>query len=174
MLRTREPGGAPGAEAVRALLLGRGDWDPMTEALLVSAARREHVVRTVGPALRAGIWVLSDRFADSTAAYQGAAGGVGADACRRLADFALDGLRPDVTLVLDLPVRAGVARAVGRGEHNRFEALGTDFHERVRAAFRAIAAAEPERCALLDASRPAAAVLDDALAVLRDRLGVAS
>ena len=174
VLRTREPGGAPGAEAIRALLLGRDDWDPMTEAMLVSAARREHVVRTVAPALAAGTWVISDRFADSTAAYQGAAGGLGLEPCRQLAALALGPLRPDLTLVLDLASAAGIARALGRGEQNRFEALGPDFHARVREAFLAIAAAEPERCAVLDATRPAAAVLDDALAAIRARLGVAA
>ncbi len=171
VLRTREPGGSPGAEAVRGLLLGRGGWDPMAEAMLVSAARREHVVRTLAPALAAGIWVVCDRFSDSTAAYQGAAGGLGPEACRRLTDFALGELRPDLTLVLDLSVEAGTARALSRGEHNRFEALGPAYHARVRAAFREITAAEPERCVLLDASRPAATVLDAALTILRDRLG---
>ena len=171
MLRTREPGGSPGAEAVHALLLARDDWDPMTEALLVSAARREHVARTISPALAAGIWVVSDRFADSTIAYQGVAGGLGVGSCRALTAFAVGELRPDLTLMLDLPAEKGVARAMDRSNHNRFEALGLVYHTRIREAFRDLASAEPDRCALLDASNPPSMLLNMALTVFRDRLG---
>lgn len=102
VLRTREPGGAPGAEAIRALLLGRGPWDGLAEMLLHFAARREHLARTIAPALEAGIWVISDRFADSTLAYQGFGQGVPRAAWDTLAGLALEGLWPDLTLMLDI------------------------------------------------------------------------
>ena len=170
VLRTREPGGAPGAEAVRGLILGRGPWDPVAEAMLHFAARREHVARTIGPALEAGIWVVCDRFADSTLAYQGAGQGLSRDVWERLCDLALGPLRPDLTLVLDLPSLSGMDRALSRGDANRYERQGEGFHRRVREAFLAIAAAEPAHCAVLDASRPAAEVLETALAATRERL----
>ncbi|MBI0535023.1 dTMP kinase [Roseomonas sp. KE2513] len=163
VLRTREPGGAPGAEAVRGLILGQGPWDPVAEAMLHFAARREHVARTIEPALDAGIWVVCDRFADSTLAYQGAGQGLPREVWERLCDLALGSLRPNLTLVLDLPSERGMGRALQRGDANRYELQGADFHARVRAAFLAIAAAEPDRCAVLDASRPPSEVLDAAL-----------
>ena len=171
VLRTREPGGAPGAEAVRRLVLERGGWDPVAEAMLMAAARREHVAHTVRPALEAGIWVVSDRFADSTMVYQGMAGPVGPERCRTLAALALEGLAPDLTLVLDVPPGTGTRRALGRGDTNRFEAREQAFHERVRQGFRDIVAAEPERCAVLDATDTPHAVLLTALAAIRERLG---
>ncbi|MFC0387918.1 dTMP kinase [Muricoccus vinaceus] len=170
VLRTREPGGAPGAEAVRGLILSRGPWDPVAEAMLHFAARREHVARTVAPALDAGIWVVCDRFADSTLAYQGAGQGLSRDVWESLCDLALGPLRPDLTLVLDLPPGRGMERALSRGDANRYEMQGADFHERVRAGFLAIAAAEPSRCAVLDAARPAAEVLSATLELARERL----
>ncbi|UFN50694.1 dTMP kinase [Roseomonas sp. OT10] len=169
-LRTREPGGSPGAEAIRGLMLGRDGWDPLAEAMLVTAARREHLVHTIRPALEAGIWVVSDRFADSTLAYQGLAQGLGEAPCRALAELALDGLRPDLTLVLDVEPGLGTARALGRGDANRFDARDAAFHARIRRAFLDIAAAEPGRCLVLDAARPPEAVLASALAALRERL----
>ncbi|WP_424140322.1 dTMP kinase [Roseomonas chloroacetimidivorans] len=172
VLRTREPGGAPGAEAVRALILGQGPWDPIAEAMLHFAARREHVARTIEPALEAGIWVVCDRFADSTLAYQGAGQGLSREVWERLCDLALGTLRPSLTLVLDLPPDRGMGRALSRGEVNRYEMQGTDFHMRVRAAFLAIAAQEPERCAVIDASRPPQEVLQRALATIQERLEV--
>jgi dTMP kinase len=160
---TREPGGTPGAEAIRALLVSGepGRWDAATEALLMNAARADHVARVVRPALAAGRWVLSDRYADSTFAYQG--GGKGADPAMlgALHAIATGGLWPDLTLLLDLPVAAGLARTQDRGGgEGRFEAHGADFHERIRAAFRARAAAEPERFRVIDASAPADVVAD--------------
>ena len=172
VLRTREPGGAPGAEAVRALILGQGPWDPVAEAMLHFAARREHVARSLEPALAAGIWVVCDRFADSTLAYQGAGQGLSRDVWERLCDLALGPLRPDLTLVLDLPPERGMSRALSRGDANRYEMQGEAFHNRVRAGFLDIAAREPARCAVLDASRPAEEVLSLSLAALRERLGV--
>ena len=159
VLLTREPGGAPGAEAIRAVVLGGHGLDPIAEAMLMFAARREHLVATIRPALAAGFWVICDRFADSTLAYQVHGQGVARGVFEALAGLALEGLRPDLTLILDLPPEAGLARARGRGvAADRFERLGLDFHARVRAGFRAIAAAEPGRCVVLDATLDAQAV----------------
>jgi dTMP kinase len=174
VLRTREPGGAPGAEALRALMLhGQIGWDPVAEAMLMFAARREHVAKTIRPALDADIWVVCDRFADSTLAYQCHGHGLNAAVWHKLADVALEGFAPDLTLVLDLPPEAGMARAMSRGLPDRFERLGTGFHARVHAAFQAIAAANPERCAVVDATQGAEAVFAEAAALIRDRLGLA-
>ncbi|BBK31966.1 dTMP kinase [Stella humosa] len=154
LLRTREPGGSTGAEAIRTLILtGAVDrWDARTEALLVAAARRDHVERTIRPALEQGTWVLCDRFFDSTMAYQGIAGGVDPAAITWLRGFATDGLTPDLTILLDLPVEIGIARTAARADgRQRFELREPAFHERLRQAFQAIAAAEPARCRLLDA-----------------------
>ena len=152
---TREPGGAPGAEDIRQLLVS-GDtarWQPMTEALLHTAARVEHVANLVRPKLLSGTWVVSDRYVDSTRAYQGSAQGVGAEAVLALHDLALGGLMPDLTLVLDLPVEQGLARARNRaGGEDRYERMGAAFHTRLRDAFRAMAEAEPGRCVLVDAA----------------------
>ena len=169
-LVTREPGGAPGAEKIRALLLFDGPWDPVAEAMLHFAARREHLARTIRPALEAGIWVVCDRFADSTLAYQGAGQGLDRTVWRTLADVALDGLWPDLTLILDLPVETGMARAAGRSVADRYESLGAAFHERVRASFLRTAAEEPQRCAVLDAARDPDAVFSDILATVRARV----
>jgi dTMP kinase len=151
---TREPGGSPGAEAIRALLVA-GDidrWSPLTEALLVNAARRDHVERIIGPALAAGAVVISDRFADSTRAYQGVAGGVDAEVIEALEAAVLGPLRPDLTLILDLPMAAGLARAAARADgEGRFEAKGEAFHGKLAEAFLRIAAAEPDRCTVIDA-----------------------
>lgn len=174
VLRTREPGGAPGAEALRGLMLhGAVSWDPVAEAMLMFAARREHLAKTIQPALEAGIWVICDRFADSTLAYQCYGHGLDSAVWRKLADVALSGFAPDATLVLDLPPEAGMARALTRGLPDRFERLGAAFHARVHEGFRAIAAAEPRRCVLLDASQPPEEVFAAASTVLRDRLGLA-
>jgi dTMP kinase len=158
VLRTREPGGAPGAEVLRDLLLsGRCAWSATAETLLHFAARAEHVGRTIRPALAVGTWVVCDRFADSTLAYQGY--GQGADR-RLIADLTRTiGLVPDVTFVLDVSVEVARARLRGRGAAaDRYEREGTAFHARIAAGFRAIARAEPERCVLIDANRTEADV----------------
>jgi len=170
VLHTREPGGSPGAEAIRGLLLDSGPWDPVAETMLYFAARREHMARTVAPALAAGIWVVSDRFADSTLAYQCFGLGVPRAVWDGLAGIALDGIRPDLTLVLDIGPEEGLARAAARGETNRYEALGEDFHARVRDGFRAIAAAEPDRCVVVDATDSPEGVAASILAAVRTRL----
>ena len=171
VLRTREPGGAPGAERIRDLLLSPGSWDSLTEAMLHFAARREHVVRSIRPMLEAGAWVICDRFADSTLAYQGAGQGLAHETWSRLCDLTLEGLQPDLTLILDLPVEAGLARAGARSAADRYEKLGADFHARIRAGFQAIARREPARCVVLDAARDAEAVYAAIVETLRQRLG---
>ena len=172
-LLTREPGGSAGAEEIRGLLVN-GDperWSPTTEALLLTAARRDHLERTVQPALAAGRWVVCDRFSDSTLAYQGFGAGLPLDNLRALFRLALDGFTPDLTLVFDLPVEIGLARAAARsGGEDRFERMGVDFHQRLRSGFLAIAAAEPERCAVIDASADIDIVSADVLAAVCARL----
>ena len=170
VMLTREPGGAPGAEAVRGVLLGAGPWDGVAETMLHFAARREHVARSVGPALKAGMWVVCDRFADSTLAYQCFGQGVPRSVWEALADVALGSLRPDLTVLLDLPPEAGLARAAARGETNRYEALDPAFHARVRAGFRAIATAEPARCVVADANDSPEGVAAAIFAAVQSRL----
>lgn len=171
VLLTREPGGAPGAEAIRAVVLGGWGLDPVAEAMLMFAARREHLVTTIRPALAAGMWVICDRFADSTRAYQVHGQGVSGAVFGALASMALEGFRPDLTLILDLPPQIGMARAAGRGvAADRFERLGLDFHARVRAGFLTIAAAEPDRCAVIDATADPSCVFDYLASAVEMRL----
>ena len=170
VLVTREPGGTPGAERIRGLLLGHGPWDPVAEAMLHFAARREHLVRTIRPFLAAGGWVVSDRFADSTLAYQGAQG-LAREVWAGLAGLALQGFGPHLTLMLDLPVDEGMRRAAARSGADRYERMAAEFHEKVRAAFLGIAAGEPGRCAVIDAARDADAVAEEIARTARQRLG---
>lgn len=158
VVRTREPGGSPGAEVLRELLLsGRTDWSPLAETLLHFAARAEHVARLILPALQAGRVVVCDRFSDSTLAYQGC--GQGADPAAIRALVALLGVVPDRTIVLHASPATQRARLAARhaaqgrsgGEPDRYERLGAAFHARVEAGFRAIAEAEPGRCVLVSA-----------------------
>lgn len=172
VLRTREPGGTPGAERIRSLLLGHGPWDPVAEAMMMFAARREHVVRVIRPFIAAGGWVVCDRFADSTLAYQGAQG-LAREVWAGLAGIALDGFAPDLTLVLDLPPELGMARAAARSGADRYERMGPAFHVAVRAGFLRIAAAEPARCMVLDAAGDADAVAGAIARAVDARLGVA-
>lgn len=174
-IATREPGGAPGAELIRNLLVDgpASRWEPLAEALLHFAARREHVVRTVWPALERGQWVISDRFADSTMAYQGYGQGADREAIAALYRATLGDFAPDLTLVLDLPVPLGLARAHTReaGGKSRYEGMDVAMHERLREGFLAIARREPGRCAVLDASLDADAVAAAVEATVRARLG---
>lgn len=162
VVQTREPGGSPEAEAIRSLLVeGTTDrWDPMSEALLLFAARRDHLRRTIDPALAAGSWVVCDRFGDSTVAYQGYAHGLGAATIAALGEIAIGRVKPDLTFILDLPVDVGLARAKSRepGREDRFERMGEAFHQRLRQGFREIALQEPERCKVIDATQPIAAI----------------
>lgn len=157
---TREPGGTPFAEKVRALVLSAEEpRSALSEALLFSAARADHVERLIRPSLESGSWVVCDRFSDSTRAYQGAAGGVPADVLAELEALAVGPTRPDLTIVLDLPPTTGLARAVARrrsttetdAEPDAFEARLVGFHERLRQGFLDIADREPERCVVVDA-----------------------
>jgi len=151
---TREPGGSPGAEEIRGLLVqGEPDrWTPLCETLLFIAARADHVARTIEPALAKGQWVISDRFSDSTYVYQGVARGLGMETVRDLQRVALGDFVPDLTLIVDLPAGEGLRRARARGQEreNRYEKFGREFHERLREAFRELAAREPVRCVVID------------------------
>lgn len=154
VITTREPGGSPGAESIRDIVLrGAADrWSPLTETLLMYAARRDHIEQVIAPALERGDWVVCDRFADSTRAYQGAASGVEASLIDALEAHVVGELKPDLTLIFDLSPDVGLARANARtGSEMRFESKGTVFHLRLRAAFQAIAVSEPQRCALINA-----------------------
>ena len=173
VVTTREPGGSPGAEMVRKLLVeGPADrWDGTTEALLHFAARRDHLRATVWPALKSGAWVVSDRFADSTRAYQGYGHGLDLALLDRLYDAAVGDFRPDLTLILDLPVETGLKRAAARrGTETRYENLPRDFHDRVRAGFLEIAKREPKRCVVIDASKDINTIAGAIAAVVAERL----
>ena len=173
VITTREPGGTPGAEAIRDLLLTGDDdrWSPMSEALLFYAARVDHVERVIAPALARGAWVISDRFADSTTAYQGAAGGVEPSRLQALHDAALGGMTPDLTLIVDLDPKTGLERTVARGESvTRFENFDHGFHDRLRNAFLEIAAREPNRCAVLDGNMAPQTLKAAALEQISNRL----
>jgi dTMP kinase len=173
---TREPGGSPRAEAIRAVLLsGKAKrYGPIGEALLFYVARDSHLELTIRPALARGAWVICDRFHDSTRAYQGAAGGVPIAAIDALERIVIGPTRPDLTFILDLPPEEGLARAAARASADnqpadRFEAMSPRFHESLRREFLEIAQAEPWRCAVIDANRPAQAVADDIWATLLQR-----
>ncbi len=170
---TREPGGSPGAEDIRQLLVSgeTGRWDAMTEALLFFAARRDHLVTTVWPALERGAWVVSDRFADTTVAYQGYAHGLGRETIARLYALVVGEFAPDLTIILDAPVDLGLARAGTRGGDDRYERMDVAFHERLRAGFLEIARDEPERCVVIDARAAADAVHRTVLAAVVARFG---
>ena len=171
---TREPGGSEGAEAIRRLLLegDEGRWNPRAEALLFAAARSDHVEKTIRPALDAGQWVLSDRFLDSSLAYQGEAGGLGVDAVRDLHRFGSLDFLPDRTLVLQLPEAEAGARARVRDGHagDRIGKRPPSYHAAVDAGFRGMAQREPGRVQLIDASGPEATVTARLLYALGDLL----
>jgi len=170
VLVTREPGGTPLAERLRAIVLEPGTElvTPLTETLLMFAARALHVTHLIRPALARGDWVVCDRFTDATRAYQGSARGVDAALIEQLAQAVHADLQPDCTLLLDLPVPLGLARARARpGAADRFEAESVRFFEKVRAGYLALARAEPERVHLIDAAAPMAQVEQDIGAILQ-------
>lgn len=176
---TREPGGTPAAEAIRKFLLSGAarPLGPEAEALLFAAARADHLDKLIRPALTQGSWVLCDRFTDSTRAYQGAAG-VDADLIEALERIAVWPTTPDLTLILDLPVEIGLVRAAARAAASdilpdRFERDAVAEHQRRRRIFLEIAAAEPERCVVIDASRPEAEVAEIVWRNVGERLPVA-
>jgi dTMP kinase len=176
---TREPGGSPGAEALRKVILSgaAAPFGPAGEALLFSAARIDHIDYTIAPALERGDWVVCDRFADSTRAYQGAAGKLDPALIASLERVTVGDVRPDLTLMLDLAPERGLARAAARrGEEeapDRFEREGIAFHRTLRQAFLAIARAEPGRCVVIDADRPSPEVAQAIWACVRERLASA-
>lgn len=174
---TREPGGSPGAEEIRNLLLtgDPGRWDAVTEALLMFASRRDHVERTIRPALADGKVILCDRFADSSVAYQGYGHELGAEYIRNLWTLAIGDFKPDLTLIFDLPIELGLERAGARfanvsAAEDRFERMGMEFHQRLRDGFREIAADQRDRCAVIDASGALETVTERVIAVVRDHI----
>lgn len=172
VLVTREPGGSEGAEKIRELLLEGSveQWGPRAEVLLFAAARADHVEKAIRPALEAGRWVLCDRFTDSSLAYQGGAGGLGIETVREINVAAVGDLFPDRTLVLTLDNGAERARARDGDESDRIGGRGDDYHRKVDAAFRIIAAEEPERVRLIDASGTPAEVTQRLLDAVADLL----
>lgn len=175
VVATREPGGSKGAEEIRKLLVeGAVDrWDRMSEALLHYAARRDHVERLIRPALERGDWVISDRFSDSTMAYQGYGHGLGREAIEQLHTLTVGDLKPDLTLILDLPVETGLVRAGSRGDNEtRYERMADGFHQRLRDGFLDIARREPSRCAVIDATASLETVQQAIRDAVADRLGV--
>ncbi len=167
VVETREPNGP-----IRNLLVqGDRSWTPMAETLLHYAARAEHLEETIRPSLEEGSWVLCDRFADSTMAYQAYAQALGRPAVEALYQLVVGALKPDLTLVLDIPVGLGLDRSMRRDvNETRYELMGRKFHETVRGAFLDIAAREPERCAVIDADRPVETVHEAIWATVTDRL----
>ena len=172
VITTREPGGSVGAEDIRRLLVtgGAGRWSALTEAFLHFAARRDHLERTVWPALARGCWVVSDRFADSTVAYQGHGLGLDRTVIERLSELALGDFGPDLTLILDLPPEIGLARARARCAADRYESMDIEFHHRMHSGFLNIAEREPARCVVVDAAASQAAVTAAILSVVLARL----
>ncbi len=174
-LVTREPGGSPGAEIIRHLLLsGMGKLlGAEAETLLFAAARDDHVRSLILPALNQGIWVLCDRFSDSTRVYQGRLGHVAPAVLDAMERVTIGGLKPDLTIILDVPAEVGMKRAAARrgtGAPDRFEAEDPKFHQKLREAYRQIAADEPQRCVLIDANTDPGTVAASVWAALRDRL----
>src|SRR6185295_521862 len=172
---TREPGGSPGAEIIRHLVLsGMGKLlGPDAETLLFAAARDDHVRTVIQPALSQGLWVLWDRFSDSTRAYQGRLGQVSPGVLNAMQRVTIGDLKPDLTIILDIPVEVGLKRAAARrgtGAPDRFEAEDVKFHQDLRDAYRQIAADDPQRCALIEASGSTEAVSAEVWVALRDHL----
>ena len=172
---TREPGGSLGADIMRHILLSGAakPLGPVAETLLFAAARDDHVHATIKPALDAGQWVVCDRFIDSTRVYQGALGKVDPKLIRGLERLTTADARPDLTFILDLDPEVGLARAAtrrGRKRADRFEGEALEFHTKLRAGFRDIAATEPQRCVLIDADRPADAIADEIWSAVNSRL----
>jgi dTMP kinase len=176
---TREPGGSPGAEVIRHVLLS-GVAKPLgveAEALLFAAARDDHVRHTIEPALARGAWVICDRFIDSTRVYQGTLGHIDPKFIRALERVTVGDLKPDLTFILDVPADVGLVRAGerrGDGTADRFEAESLAFHEELRQAFRLLAAAEPDRCVVIDATAPKPAVAERIWKTVSERLDPAT
>jgi len=177
VVATREPGGSPRAEAIRASILA-GDakaYGPLAEALMFSSARHDHLEKRIRPAMKDGAIVLCDRFADSTRAYQGAVGDIDPALIDALERIIVRATKPDLTLILDLPAEEGLSRAASRrqdagGGVDRFEQENIDFHRKLRDAFRSIAESEPDRCRVVDASRGPDEIAEDIWRIVSERL----
>lgn len=172
VVQTREPGGSSGAEALRDLLVTgeAGRWSPMSETLMMYAARANHLEQVIRPALERGAWIVCDRFSDSTRAYQGAGGGVTPELIETIDTAVVGETQPDLVIVMDMPPQAGLKRALARGDaENRFESKGLTFHERLREGFRRRAAAHPDRYCLIDADRSIEDIGADIWRVVSDR-----
>jgi dTMP kinase len=175
VMSTREPGGSPAAEEIREALLSGAVWQfgPLAEAVLFAVARADHIDYAIAEALRHGKWVVCDRFIDSTRAYQGATAGVPKQVISALEQLTTRGLMPDLTLILDMPAKNGLARAAQRlgGEvPDRFEAQELVMHERIRRAFLDIAEEEARRCVVIDANQPEGVVAEDVWEAVTERL----
>ena len=174
-LITREPGGSPGAEIIRHILLSglAKPLGPETEAILFAAARDDHLRTVIRPAIAAGKWVICDRFIDSTRVYQGAVGHVDPRLIRSLERVTVGGAVPDLTFILDVPTTVGLARAKrrrGEGDPDRFEGEAIEFHGQLRSAFRALAELEPKRCVIIDGRAPKDVVAERIWAIVQQRL----
>jgi len=172
---TREPGGSPGAEDIRALLVNGkpGRWDGLSETLLLYAARHDHVEHTIKPALAQGRWVISDRFADSTYAYQGAGQGMDRETIRRIESVSIGSFKPALTIVLDLPAGEGLKRAAGRGAgESRYEHFDRKFHEKLRQGYLDIARKAHDRCVVIDAAKDEKTVAEEIFAVVAARFAL--
>ncbi len=179
IVRTREPGGTPGAEALRRMILNPppevGVWEPIVETLLFYAARRDHLDKLIRPSLATGAWVLCDRFSDSTRAYQAAAGHVPADDIEAIDRICVGETTPDLTLILDLPLFAARRRMMARAnDQDAIESRMLSYHEAVHRAFLEIAKANPQRCVVLDASLAPDTLADVAMRTIDQRLGGAA
>lgn len=173
VVQTREPGGSPGAEEIRAIAVS-GDaerWSARTETLLMYASRSDHLERKILPALDEGKWVVCDRFADSSRAYQGAGGGAPESLIEALDKHVVGDNQPNLTVVFDIPVEVGLDRAFGRGLfETRFESKGLEFHQKLREGFLEVAVRHPERCVVLDATGEVEEVAERLWAVVEERL----
>lgn len=173
VVQTREPGGSPGAEEIRAIAVS-GDaerWSARTETLLMYASRSDHLERKILPALEEGKWVVCDRFADSSRAYQGAGGGAPDSLIEALDEHVVGDNQPNLTVVFDIPVEVGLERAFGRGLfETRFESKGLEFHQKLREGFLEVADRHPERCVVLDATGEVEEVAERLWAVVEERL----
>lgn len=175
--QTREPGGTHGAELIRELLV-TGDekrWDSVTEALLMTASRRDNLIRIIKPALDKGEAVITDRFFDSTSVYQGLVGGASDELITALNSLCLDNIRPDITILLDIDPELGLSRSTrAENDETRFESKGLEFHEKVRASYLSLAAQDPDRFMVIDASRNEKVIHDDIIAQIKPRLDAKS
>ncbi len=179
VVTTREPGGTVQAERIRDLLLQRdsGVFDPLTEALLLFAARREHLLHKIWPAMERGQWVIADRFADSSRAFQGYGMGLDLQVIENLYQLVAGNFQPDLTFIFDFDPATGLQRSLARAQsagmtEDRYERMGLNFHQRLRAGFLEIAKKFPERCVVIDAAQDVQAIHRQVLTVIKARFGV--